>query len=602
MSLSSSDVAGTSDPRGARATGADAGASRSSIEALLCAVGSFSIFLLLGLLTLERGHPEEDAYIMFRYADHVAQGRGIVFNSMGPHAEGATDFLWMLMLSALELVGMDVAVAAVVLNALGAALASFVLAKVVSTAGLAPGLRRFWLALVTITVPLLSAAMAAYGCFSAMLYAGFAVLALHTAVSGSRRGLMWLPAMALGLGLFRPDGVILASGTVVIGLVRARSLGMLKNFVLGLAAAGACGAAYFLWRYSYFGLMLPLPLYVKSRVGDIDKLAQLPSLVQAIARAMPGLGANLHWLLIGGVAGSGLVAAVTLWLLYREERSLPKLGLRALGALPYVLLLGSLTFAYQTQNFHWRFQAPIQLACLYFAFRGVSAVVRRGLVKPALGTAMVLLSVLIAMSSGFLGIAYQLDPARGGYLNVFAARWGKSLKRETRVALTEAGRFPFWSPAQCLDTIGLNSPEAAVRPVTVKMLEEFDPQILFFHNAFTMNFGPIRNGEAVVRIPGFRQFVHPQFKEAFEKDYDDYKAFPFSSVKLPSLVMAHYVELHLDQFEAFGIDTDNDGLYSNILAVRKDHDPERAIAELKASTLPENRASYFALIAGRHGD
>ena len=36
----------------------------------------------------------EDAYIMLRYADNLAHGRGLVWNLGGPPVEGATSFLF----------------------------------------------------------------------------------------------------------------------------------------------------------------------------------------------------------------------------------------------------------------------------------------------------------------------------------------------------------------------------------------------------------------------------------------------------------------------------------------------------------------------------
>ena len=565
-------------------------------EGALCFAASAGTFFTFGFLTLRRGHPEEDAYIMFRYAEHVAHGRGIVFNPLGPRAEGATDFLWMVMLSALDALGIDVAVASVLLNALGAGIAAVILAMAVDAAKLPRGLRLPWLALTTACVPFLSSAMAAYGCFSSMLYAAIAVSAMHVCVRGRPGAVRLLPVLVLTLGLFRPDGVVLAAPVALLGAVRARALGLARPYLYGIGAVALGGAAYFLWRYSYFGLPLPLPLYVKSRIGDIDKLASYPEVVRAIAKVMPGLGANLHWFAIGGVSGAGLVIAASLGLLYRAERSWKELARRVAGAAPALLLLASLTFAYQTQNFHWRFQAPIQLAVIYFAILGAAAVTKRKLVPPVVGTLMVAVSVVFAMHSGVTAMKYHLDPARGGYLNVFAARYGRTLNQETRVALTEAGRFPFWSPAACLDTIGLNSPEAAVRPITRKMMTDFDPHILLFHHAMTMKFHDmVEPREPFILLPSIRARIPDHFREAFERDYADYKQFPFSSVKLPSLVMERYLEDHLAEFDIYAIDTEDDGSYGHIFAFRKDTDTARALKELRASLRPENRASYLDL-------
>jgi hypothetical protein len=563
----------------------------------IVAAASTGLFFTLGMLTLLRGHPEEDAYIMFRYAEHVARGLGIVFNPAGPHAEGATDFLWMLMLSGLSAVGMDVAVASVALNALGAGLAALVLAKALDGTTLPARTRLLWLALTTAAVPFLAAAMAGYGCFSSMLYSGIVIGALHLSLRGDARALRWLPPVLLCLALFRPDGVVLGGSVAVLGGLRAVKLNQLKSYAIGLGVVAVCGGLYFRWRYAYFGLPLPLPLYVKSRVGDIDKLAALPGAVQAIARKFPGLFANIRWLLNGGVLGSIAVAATGLFLLFRVERSWTKLGERALGALPAAMLFASLTVAYQTQNFHLRFQAPIQLMALYFAVRSAAVMTSRGFVSPRLASGMLTASVLIAVQVGTTGIAYQLDPARGGYLNVFAARFGRGLTPSTRAALTEAGRFPFWSPSECLDTIGLNSPETAILPVTRKMLADFNPNVVLFHHAGTLEFSSVTERTAFIPIHTFRPLVPEPFKAAFDKDYADYKSFPFSSVKLPSLVMAEYLEQHMDEFDVLAVDTENDGSYGHIFGFRKGAESARAVMELRAALRPENRSSYLTLRA-----
>jgi hypothetical protein len=58
-----------------------------------------ALFLARALLFLYRTHPQEDAYILFGYVKRFVAGDGIVFYTGGPHAEGATDFLWFLLTS-----------------------------------------------------------------------------------------------------------------------------------------------------------------------------------------------------------------------------------------------------------------------------------------------------------------------------------------------------------------------------------------------------------------------------------------------------------------------------------------------------------------------
>src|SRR6516225_9798343 len=95
-----------------------------AVAALLSAV-----FLCAACLVLAFAHPHEDAFILFKYARNVAASEGIVYYPGGPHAEGATDFGWMLLLAGAVRVGADVALAAAVLNAAGFFVASLLVLR-----------------------------------------------------------------------------------------------------------------------------------------------------------------------------------------------------------------------------------------------------------------------------------------------------------------------------------------------------------------------------------------------------------------------------------------------------------------------------------------
>ena len=81
---------------------------------------------------------------------------------------------------------------------------------------------------------------------------------------------------SLLLGLARPEGNLFAavsSATLLLLLPRERRVELLKRLVLWYALPGA---AYFAWRWAYYGLPLPLPFYVK--VGDPKSLPGLLAL------------------------------------------------------------------------------------------------------------------------------------------------------------------------------------------------------------------------------------------------------------------------------------------------------------------------------------
>jgi hypothetical protein len=56
--------------------------------------------------------PFDDIFISFRYAEHLASGNGLVWNIGGPHTEGFTNFLFVILLAATRLITSDILAAA----------------------------------------------------------------------------------------------------------------------------------------------------------------------------------------------------------------------------------------------------------------------------------------------------------------------------------------------------------------------------------------------------------------------------------------------------------------------------------------------------------
>jgi len=54
-------------------------------------------------------HTLDDAYVTFRYSEHLGEGYGFgAWNTQGERVEGYTSFLWMVFLGAGHAIGMDV--------------------------------------------------------------------------------------------------------------------------------------------------------------------------------------------------------------------------------------------------------------------------------------------------------------------------------------------------------------------------------------------------------------------------------------------------------------------------------------------------------------
>ena len=86
-----------------------------------------TFFFLANFILLQYGHFHEDAYILFIYVENMLNGNGITYYPSGAHTEGATDFLWMILLFSLAKIGFDVGTASILLNSFVVNLLSFAL-------------------------------------------------------------------------------------------------------------------------------------------------------------------------------------------------------------------------------------------------------------------------------------------------------------------------------------------------------------------------------------------------------------------------------------------------------------------------------------------
>lgn len=233
----------------------------------LCLVGVIVLgTLLLAVRIIDFGCPPfEDAAMLMRYAEHVAQGDGLVWNVGEKPLDGATDFLFVLLAAALNRVGFSVENAVRLLDFICHVA---LVAVVYFGAKRAGGGRRAPAAFAA----LLMAAGPGYLLVAA--YFGTPLFALLAAVTWVLAGLCSerpedrgragaFSAAALLLGLARPEGVIIAALAALSVPLRGgfrKSIRFLLTFV---AVYAVLGGAYFAWRWSYFGYPLPNPFYKK---------------------------------------------------------------------------------------------------------------------------------------------------------------------------------------------------------------------------------------------------------------------------------------------------------------------------------------------------
>jgi hypothetical protein len=208
----------------------------------------------------------DDAFIAYRYADHLAHGHGLTYNS-GVRVEGFTSLLWVVLVAAGVRLGFSAPAVSQFLGLLSGS-AALVAAFVYARLALPPKQR--WLATLAPWL-LLSSTSFAYWATSGLETPLF-VAAVTTALALDTRGRSAEATFAAAVAtLTRPEGVLVA----LVVLASAVRQGGWRRFGAWRYALvyGALLAALTAFRLAYFGAPLPNTFYAK--VGDVPAVFTL---------------------------------------------------------------------------------------------------------------------------------------------------------------------------------------------------------------------------------------------------------------------------------------------------------------------------------------
>ncbi len=218
--------------------------------------------------------PVDDAYITLRYSKHLADGLGPNWNSEG-RVEGYTSFLWMVLPAALNKLGLDL-VTGLRFLAWGSLLATLFIVY------------RIWKLWAdeddghsAIDSPvLLAAVLLAVAITDGIAYWGFSgmetPLFMFLLTTGAylylleRRGAAqpWSAVVFAAAAMTRPEGMIAAAVTAAFTLVDAAGMANRRRALLRVVSWGSLFVliygSYFLWRYDYYGELLPNTFYAKA--------------------------------------------------------------------------------------------------------------------------------------------------------------------------------------------------------------------------------------------------------------------------------------------------------------------------------------------------
>lgn len=230
-------------------------------HAVVLAVGA----ILLGTIVVQYWtYTVDDTFISLRYAKHLAQGHGLVYN-VGERVEGYTNFLWTVFLALPHVLRLDpvpVLKSVNVLLVLGTSFMTFRLARA-TTLRTHPGFATLAAALVLASPAMtISAVEGLETCLFTFLLVSAITLFLE---EGEAPRFPWSALALVALAMTRPDGAIYGFVLPIVAMLSGRS----RTYVVRMTGLFlALYGAYFFARFAYYGDWLPNTFYAK-RGGDL---------------------------------------------------------------------------------------------------------------------------------------------------------------------------------------------------------------------------------------------------------------------------------------------------------------------------------------------
>jgi len=403
-----------------------------------------------------------------RYADHLAIGKGIVWNIGEAPVDGATDFLFLVMIAGISKFGISIENATSLLGII-AHLSTIILIYWTTVFTLR---QPIWLGLFNGLLLLIGPGLAYIQAgFGATVFAFMAsltwFLAIHISyIDKEKKQLsLYFAVFSLLLGLIRPEGVFLAS-FMLLALVYFRGLKnatqLLSCFIFIFLIFGG---SYFIWRWYYFGYPLPNPFYKKG--GGTLYFDALRASIQIVYQ---------YWfpfsiIFLLGINRKGL-AKKTIFIL-----------------IPIVLFTGIWVLLSNEMNFYYRFQYPIYpiLLMSYTVLvkeLGLTSIIHQqershkfGRFPIYLISAAIILLIVKKQHRLYLPTTNHMS-SRVAIAKILATYKDEGYT----LAVTEAGLLPFYSRWRTIDTWGLNDQWIAHnKKITPAYLDQNNPEIIMMH-------------------------------------------------------------------------------------------------------------------------
>ncbi len=405
----------------------------------------------------------DDAYISFRYAHNLVAGRGLVFNA-GERVEGYTNFLWIVILAFFIRLGFEPSPVAVALGALFSVATLWLVYRFLKLTSL----RHSLVPIIAVLCLALDGSFALWA-VSGMETSMFAFLVLAAATSylweweKEKPGFLSGALLALA-AMTRPEGV-LVFGVAVIHQAFARLA--LQGKLLTSADVARAGVflvlyfPYFLWRYYYYGFLLPNTFYAKVTVRDSKAQHQ-----RGLRHLQTFVSVHLGWLLpllalvplLKRKVSFWLTCLLALVLVYASyivyvggDWSVGRFFVPMLPA-AYILATTGLVEAYRSLQ-HWVAKVTNSSRVL---------LILRCVAFSVLAAALVALFHFSSPGGEHKLFIVHFQAAKATHARSALGKWlHDNVPADTFIAVDAAGQIPYYSGLRTLDMFGVNDVHTA---------------------------------------------------------------------------------------------------------------------------------------------
>jgi tetratricopeptide (TPR) repeat protein len=474
------------------------------------AIGAFNLWRYSGYLL-------DDTFISLRYAKNLVEGHGLVFNR-GEYVEGYTNFSFVLLAAAFIRAGIDPIIGT---KAVVAAATLWMLVLLVRLEALGPRVARAsWSLPIVILwlLPLEAFAYWATASFETNLFAALLLWALWLGLREAKTG-RWRGAALVFvlLALTRPEGVFLffvcTAACTLAGSARpfrARVAVPAINTILFLLLFGA----YFIWRYAYYGDLLPNTFRAKV-TGGWEQLVTGVRYGGRWALAFPFFAVTLLLPLL--FLNRGMRKRIEL------NRAMIAVYLVALAYAGYVVGVGGDFMPY------FRFFVPLMPLCALLLSWTLASLTKAPLFsKGGSSKSGIVVAAVLSLHIGFS--IFTEEPYRafvahrtavvGGWVG---QRLALDLASDDLIAVNTAGSLPYYSERPAVDMLGLTDPDIARRPVFIvspgwaghrrgwgEYVLNRRPRVIFFYNSSGAREPFYLSDHELADDPYFRFFYRPK--------------------------------------------------------------------------------------------